>query len=681
MSQPCHRLCKWASLVFVGLLLPAMVFTAINAGISGDEYLHLNQASMVLDYFTSLGHDQSALHTPVTHLKYYGQSFDNVALLLANGLHIEDIFTFRHIMAAIAGWLTLLFTVLLTVEIAGWPAALISLLLMVATPAFTGHSLNNLKDIPFALGYVASLFFMIKWVPRRHKRPYGWWLGLILSLAFLFSIRPGGLLAFAYLWAFTLLSLYLEHQRDLPSLNLRKTLGELVIISIVAWITGCLFWPYALENPLWHPLKSFLTMSHYPVTIRQLFEGRLQWSDLLPWYYLPKMMLLTLPVALLPGLVFFVSFRPIRTEKQKNLPNLNSLFLAVTAFFPVVWIIITHANVYGHWRHLLFVLPPLVIVGALGLNKAFNRLNQFFKRSILGYCIGLAGLLFLLWHPLAFTLHNKPFQYLYFNQLAGGLKNAFGNYETDYYFHSIKPAAEWLDLYLQKSGEKNVVLASNFETKWFFRKKNTVKHHLYTGYYNKEYKDWDYGIFAAAYLYPSTISHKLWPPKGTIHTINIDGVPVCVIVKRPTKATYEALNAAKLNQPGKADSLFSVALELDPRNENTWLEAGRFCLKNGDTDQALEKFNQALTLLPNYEPALLNVATTLTKKGRWDEALTQLNNLLLINPKHLPAYIEKANIHIHQKEFEQATETIQKCLKIKPGYKPAIEKLNSIDYL
>jgi tetratricopeptide (TPR) repeat protein len=649
----------------------------MDAGISGDEYLHLNQARMVLEYYKTFGQDQEALHTPVTNLKYYGQSFDNFSLLLAEIFNIEDIFTFRHIMSAIAGWFTLLFTILLAAEIAGWPTALFVLLLMSATPAFTGHALNNLKDIPFALGYVASLYFMIKWIPNRHQRPMGLWLGLIFSLAFLFSIRPGGLLAFAYLWAFTLFTLYLERQQRQPTQNLRRTLGELATITILAWLTGTLFWPYALENPLWHPIKSFLIMSDYPVTIRQLFEGKLQWSDLLPWYYLPKMMFLTLPIAIFPGVALFALLKPFRTGPFR----MGTSLIATAALFPVFWIIVTKANVYGSWRHVLFVLPPLIIVSAMGLKRTFLLLNQKRNKPQSLYILGLAVLLLLLWHPLKFTIRYKPLHYLYFNQLGGGLKKAFGNYETDYYFHTTQPAANWLVQYLAKSGEKDVVLASNFETAWFFRNTDSVRKHLYTNYYNKENKDWDYGIFTAAYLYSATINQKSWPPKGTIYTIDIEGIPVCAVVKRPTKATFEARQAMESGQIESADSLLKVALKMDPKNENTWLQAGRLALETGRTDEALTKFQHTLSLLPNYEPALLNLALAQTKKGEWDEALAQLNKLLLKNPKYLQAYIEKANILLHQRDIEQAKETLMECLTFKPGYLPAIEKLKTIDYI
>lgn len=667
------------TLSLLGLLLPVLIFMSLEAGISGDEYLHLTQSEMVLDYYKTFGQDKSALHTPVTNLKYYGQSFDNFTLLVAKIFQVEDIFTLRHIFNALAGWLTIFFTALLAAHVAGWNTSLIAVLLIVCTPIFTGHALNNLKDIPFALGYVASLYFMIKWIPRRHNYPLSTWLGLTASLAFIFSIRPGGLLAFAFLWGFTLLALIVENLREKPLLSFRKTLVELIVITATAWLAGCLFWPYALENLLWHPFQSFLVMSHYPITIRQLFEGALQWSDLMPWYYLPKSMLLTLPLGILLGLLLFLLFFPFRFNQRRLNPAEPVWIIIFAAFFPIIWIVITNANLYGSWRHLLFVLPPLVVIASTGLIFLFQKAGELLKNSRITYAF--AFLILILWHPAAFTIRNQPLQYLYFNQLAGGLKKGFGNYEADYYFHTIKPAAEWLDHHLKKTGKSGAILASNFETAWYFRSSDAVVQHTYTSYYNKEYQDWDYGIFAAAYVYGATIHNEKWPPKGTIHTINVEGVPVCAVVKRPTKATYQAIKAMKSGEYERADSLLNLAIKVDPNNENVWLQAGRLSMETGDSPEALIRLKKALQLLPNYEPAMLDVGKIYAGKNQWKEALQILNDLLVANPKYLPAYLEKADVYLHLEEFEKAEKTLHNCLIIKPGYKPALEKLNTIDYL
>src|SRR5664280_2174061 len=57
-------------------LLVLMLLLSKNAGITCDEVLHYNHSVSVYNYFATHGEDQSALNTPVTNLKYYGQSYD-----------------------------------------------------------------------------------------------------------------------------------------------------------------------------------------------------------------------------------------------------------------------------------------------------------------------------------------------------------------------------------------------------------------------------------------------------------------------------------------------------------------------------------------------------------------------------------------------------------------------------
>ena len=49
-------------------------------------------------------------------------------------------------------------------------------------------------------------------------------------------------------------------------------------------------------------------MSAFDTGIRQIFEGKSLWSDLLPWYYTPKFILMTIPIAVILGMVLFFIF-------------------------------------------------------------------------------------------------------------------------------------------------------------------------------------------------------------------------------------------------------------------------------------------------------------------------------------------------------------------------------------
>ena len=108
-----------------GLLLVFMLMSVKDAGISGDEDVHYKQSVSVYNYFASHGADQSALNTPATHLKYYGQSFDNITTILIRWFDIEDIYTFRHQMNTLAAWLCIVLAGLFATWLSGYGAGII----------------------------------------------------------------------------------------------------------------------------------------------------------------------------------------------------------------------------------------------------------------------------------------------------------------------------------------------------------------------------------------------------------------------------------------------------------------------------------------------------------------------------------------------------------------------------
>ena len=113
----------------------------------------------VFDYFASRGNDLSALNTPETNLRYYGQSYDNLTTFLIKTLGIEEVYDFRHLMSSLAGWAVILITAFFAVWLSGFEAGILVMLLFAVSPTFMGHAMNNLKDIPFSLAYISGIFF------------------------------------------------------------------------------------------------------------------------------------------------------------------------------------------------------------------------------------------------------------------------------------------------------------------------------------------------------------------------------------------------------------------------------------------------------------------------------------------------------------------------------------------
>ncbi len=647
-----------------GILLVFLLLSAKEAGISGDEEVHYQQSVKVYNYFASHGTDQSALDTPVSQLKYYGQSFDNLTTILIRWFNIDDIYTFRHEMNSLAAWLAVYLAALFAVWLSGYGAGILTLLLFVLSPTFLGHAQNNLKDIPFALAYIAGTFFMLRWLFSEKPGLKNTVL-LILSIAFCISIRPGGLLLICFLLLFAFIKEIIAY-RETATFNFSSTKNKLLsigLIMLLSYLLGILLWPYVLQNPVTGLWKSYQVMAQFPTTVRQIFEGKQIWSDLLPWYYLPKMMLITIPLLVWAGIIAFISVAGKAVKKEK----LKYAFLIFTILFPILFVIYEKSNLYGSWRHFLFVYPGIVVLAAIGLEQLFFRFKTKLKKGLV-----VAVILFLAIHPFGFMVRNHPYYYLYYNQLVGGLKGAYGNYETDYYYHSIRQGSEWLIDYLKKEHPgDSVKIGSNFPADWFFRN-NKLLTTSYFPYNERSQHDWDYYIVANSYIPPNLLKNKSWPPKNCIKVIEAEGVPVCAILERETKDDFLGYQALKQHHPVEACKYFAEAVKKKEQNEIIFFNFAAALFDLGDKERAAQMLQRGLEINPESETLLMFQANLLLEKGETPAAVDLYQKLIRLNPKSFDAYIALAKIWTNQEAYPKARELLKSCLVIHPAFKAAI---------
>lgn len=651
--------------VFAMLMLAAMALVSRDAGISGDEEVHYKHSEMVYDYFSTWGKDQSSLDTPKTHLKYYGQSFDNLVTFLIHWFGIEDIYSFRHLMCCISGWLILVVTALFAAYFSGYGAAILVLILFAVSPNFLGHTQNNLKDIPFALAYIASVYYSLKLVFSETKPTRKTIILLILSISFSIGIRAGGILVIFYLGFFMFLKTVLDwvaHKKPDYSL-LKKHLILFFGISIAGYVLGLVTWPYALQNPLLNVWKSYQVMTHFPTTVRQIFDGQFEWSDFHPWYYLPKYMAITIPLVVFAGLIaFFLNTRKNFTPNQQ----IQLALLGFTILFPVVFVIVKQSNLYGSWRHFLFIYPGIILFSALGIHAVFKRFRQ--KTVQVGV---VALLLALSFHPVKFMAANHPYYYLYYNQLVGGLKGAYGNYETDYYYHTMREGAEWLQHYLKnKPDTSRVIVGGNFPIQWYFRNDKAVQF-VYFPYQNRSLYNWDYAIVANSYISSSQLKNKMWPPANTIHTIFADGIPVCAVIERVTKDDFYGIQELKKGDNIKSALLFENSMKIDPQNELICYKFAESLVGAEQTDLAQKALDRCLEINPGYEQALVLSGDLAWKEKDAEKAAAYYEKAIRANRKYFAVYPKLAGIYA-ETNVEKARKVLKECLKINPKYKPAL---------
>ncbi len=374
----------WMFAIIAIALFFTIPLLSLNSGNTGDEdSFQIPQGENVLNYYRTGGEDTTCLS--FENLKYYGSSFDVLTGFFNDLFHIDNINISRHIFNSLFGWLTILFVGLIGYFIGGWRAGVFSMLLLFLSPRFLGHSFNNPKDIPFAAAITGAIYFMLIFFKQFPKVKWWTFLFLIISIAFSISIRVGGLILFGYFGLFGLLFL-IKIARDkkkelllsqknskyksaiklkdfLPSKIIFQLLIYGLIVCLIGYFAGLILWPFALKSPINNTLEAFDAMSKFAISLRQLFEGSMQWSDVLPWYYTPKYILMTIPVAVIIGMVVYPFIGGWRKE------NRFTTFMIYFAFiFPIFWIVYSNANVYGGWRHAIFAYPPMVVAAGLGFN-------------------------------------------------------------------------------------------------------------------------------------------------------------------------------------------------------------------------------------------------------------------------------------------------------------------------
>lgn len=664
------RLALTAMVVVTFFLLAAL---SSDAGNSGDEITLLRQAQKSYNFFATSGEDKSATISETKDpMHAYGQSFDLVTYTIAQWFNIDDIYKLRHLCNTILGWLTMVFTALIATMLFGWRAGLMAFLAILISPRFLGHSWNNPKDIPFAFGFTFTIYFIFAFIRRLPKISIRNLIFIALGLGFTNSIRIGGLLLIAYLFFFTgirYLTLY-----GFPGILHKNRLNELFTLALyllaasgIGYILGILLWPYALISPLKNPLEALDLMTNFSISLRQLFEGKIVWSDNLPWYYALKYMLITIPIYIFIGLATTLIL--IKKVIKNTRPDVMFLLFFWMAF-PIFYTIYKDSNLYGGWRHLMFAYPPMVVLAVPGINQLYNNLKGSYFKLIITVL-----LLFSITRPLLHDIRNHPYQYVYYNEIIGGIPGAYGNYEMDYYFHSFKNASEWLienRLKKEFNPEKKIIVKSNAGAKYFFKNYSNYVKAGYTKYYSRGNTDWDYMMVANSYISQAQLKQKIWPPSNTIHTINVDGYPICAILERKTKLDAEAYKSMQAGDYQTAVINYEQALKITPDNEAALINLAQIYQQTQQIGLAEKTLTKLLKIYPDNERALGMMGTVKLGQGKINEAARIFNKTIEENPKYGPAYYYMGYIYLYQSnDAHTCIKYLEHALTHTPNYKPA----------
>ncbi len=581
-------------------LLIFMAFISQDYNVTWDEPNHHAYTKDVMKYYSSFGSDttmfdfQKAGHRDYVSNVYYGMSVDLISNVIHSIIGGENEYVTRHFIFSIVGFLSILFTGLLVRLMSGWLPAVVAMLAMVCSPSYFGHCFNNPKDIPFAAGYIMSLYYIIKLLKEMPNPKHQTKVMLAISIGFAISIRVQGVLALVYFgMALSLYWLLFQFkQKDKKWLFYLKT-G--LVVGIGAYLLGILLWPYALRSPITGVFTALKEFSNFGfLTYYELFEGTRQYIK--PWYYEPKMIMITAPILILIGFVLGILLGFIKKDKVTFL----AFFILVFAtFFPTVYTIYKKSYLYNGWRHFIFIYPAMVSIALLG----FYYISTLINKKIATYVVfGILTLSFV--KPAIWSLKNHPYQYMYYNEIVGGVAGANGNYELDYWNQTPRAAFKWLLENRPEVTKGDIRVNSNNgqESLKAFNPKGKDVKYKWTREYEWTDDDWGYAIWTSRTLNKNQILGKYWPPKGTIHEIKIDGVTVAAVVELKNKFSSEGKKYLNKNNADSAILFYKQAINYNPLEEEYYRGIGQAYRLKQNQDSAIYFFQKALELRDgNYE--------------------------------------------------------------------------------
>lgn len=417
---------RWAILLFVTVLVTGIGVHA-DYGITWDEAYQYGYGERIHNYVYY--DDMSLLEYPS---RYHGPAFQFVlykAEKLIGFDDLGDVYRFRHLLTFLFSVVGLMFFYgLLLMIFRQRSLALFGVALMVLSPRILSHSFYNSKDAAFMYMFIIAIYTMLSVL-----RSVNWRTVTLhaLACAWLIDVRVLG----AFVPIITAVVL-LPRLLNTGGAEARKLLllGVWFVVLLMAGIIA--FWPTLWHDPIAELLNALTKMTSYPWGDEIRFMGEFLTPDQLPWYYLPWWVIISTPLfhLLLMAIGTFTWF------SRNNISPEHRWSIVLWTVLPLTVIIGKNAVVYDGWRHLFFIYPALIVLAVSGARFIIRKLEVLVPSLLLWIALILPLGWLMVW-----VIRNHPHQSVYFNALA--VKDAWYNYEMDYWGGSYKQALEWLVAY------------------------------------------------------------------------------------------------------------------------------------------------------------------------------------------------------------------------------------------
>ena len=129
-------------------------------------------------------------------------------------------------------------------------------------------------------------------------------------------------------------------------------------------------------------------------------------------------------------------------------PRREAGLVAFAAIFPVACQVAVQGPALDGCRHFLFIFPPLAALAGIGCSGAVEATARLHRNAVI-VLLAVAATSYTWTAGKLIKLH--PYEYLYYNQLVGGLEGASRRFVTDYWVNIMPEAVEELHDFLDRT--------------------------------------------------------------------------------------------------------------------------------------------------------------------------------------------------------------------------------------
>ena len=313
-------------------------------------------------------------------------------------------------------------------------AGLLTLALLFSTPLWVGMAGIAYRDAPIANGLTLVAAGLTLLFAETQGDRFPWISSFLVGLGtFLAVASRAGAVALVVALVSTSLTPLLWRRVRQERRILTGVVG-IVFGAFLGLVVAILINPVARLNPLDWLVESVLLSQSNPTTMLVKVLSRDVMSDDLPFWYIPTYLGAQLPVATLALLVVSLIVLCLAALQQAKVPRdansknskpplLTSWPFVVQGFVLPLFVIAVGSNIYDGLRHVLFIIPPLMVLIAMASIFAPTKLWSMTVSVLAALAVFLGS-----WA----TMRWFPYSYAHVNVVAGLVKEP-RIWELDYW--------------------------------------------------------------------------------------------------------------------------------------------------------------------------------------------------------------------------------------------------------